>query len=484
MRKLLLLSLFAAGAAFGHLGSPDIFLEGKAGPYPLFVTIKPPTVIPGVAEIEIRSASADLRELHITPMPLTGDGAKFAPVADTAERSKDDPQFYTGALWMMSTGSWQVRVRADGALGSGTLSVPVPAVPTRTKGMQATLGYTLFGLMVFLSVGSVVIIGAAIREGRLDPGTRPGILNKRNARIAMAGCGALVLLILWGGNNWWTAEASGYSDYIYKPLTMAPSVDSGGKLTLQLGDPGWAVKRKLDDFLPDHNHLMHLYIVHQPELDRVWHLHPEMSASGVFTHKLPNVPAGDYRLYADVVHKSGFPETMVANLNVPSDIAGTPLTGDDALGTGMAVSKSPGDSTVAELPDGYKMVWDRDQKPLRAKHPGLFHFHLEDKNGKAPQDMQMYMGMMGHAAFLKTDGTVFAHIHPSGSIAMAALDIADAQLGVAPHDMSKMDMSGLPASVSFPYGFPQPGQYRIIVQMKHGATVETGMFDARVGGGG
>jgi len=34
--------------------------------------------------------------------------------------------------------------------------------------------------------------------------------------------------------------------------------------------------------------------------------------------------------------------------------------------------------------------------------------------------------------------------------------------------------------VEFPYGFPSAGRYRIFVQMKHGATVETGVFDAEV----
>ncbi len=44
--------------------------------------------------------------------------------------------------------------------------------------------------------------------------------------------------------------------------------------------------------------------------------------------------------------------------------------------------------------------------------------------------------------------------------------------------MNASAASGLPNEVSFPYGFPAPGRYRIFVQMKHGATVETGVFDA------
>jgi hypothetical protein len=91
--------------------------------------------------------------------------------------------------------------------------------------------------------------------------------------------------------------------------------------------------------------------------------------------------------------------------------------------------------------------------------------------------------MAGHAAFVKTDGTVFAHIHPEGSAAMQAMMLANGGPGEM-GSMSGISMSGgaehIPPSVDFPYRFPSAGRYRIFIQMKHGSTVETGVFDAEV----
>ena len=49
------LLLAAALPLGGHFGRPGVFFEGSAGPYHLFVTVRMPQVIPGVAEIEVRS---------------------------------------------------------------------------------------------------------------------------------------------------------------------------------------------------------------------------------------------------------------------------------------------------------------------------------------------------------------------------------------------------------------------------------------------
>ena len=77
--------------AAAHIGSPDVFLDGQAGVYRLFVTVRPPRVIPGVADVEILTNDLDVRDVRIVPLPLTGPGAQFAPVSDVASRSTDEP---------------------------------------------------------------------------------------------------------------------------------------------------------------------------------------------------------------------------------------------------------------------------------------------------------------------------------------------------------------------------------------------------------
>jgi hypothetical protein len=484
--------LFAATLVHAHVGSPDIYLEGKAGPYQLFVTVRPPLTIPGVAEIEVRSESPGVHEIQAVPLAITGAGSKFPPVADALKAAPHDSQFFTGSLWMMTSGSWQVRLTVNGEEGQASLAVPVPSIARASKRMDFGLGAMLSVLGIFLMAGIVAIIGASSRESKLDPGQEPTPANSRSGRKATITGAVIVIAVVAAGNYWWNSEASDYSMRIYKPLRMAASV-TGTNLSLKLSEPGWMQAetleqaayrvfiRKMDDFVPDHGHIMHLYAIRQPGLDVIYHLHPEQREDGTFALALPSMKAGHYKLYADVVHSNGFPETMVTEVDLP-ELSGRPLAGDDASASTIPWQQAASGDSVFTLPDGYKMEWLHNDKPLFAKQGISFNFRLTKPDGSAPSDMALYMGMLGHAAFVKTDGTVFAHIHPNGTVSMAALMLT----GNSGSDGMNMEMPGMkmdiPNTVSFPYGFPTPGRYRIYVQMKHGSTIETGVFDA-VGAG-
>ena len=49
-------SLLPCGVA-AHIGSPDVFLDGQAGPYRVLITVRPPYAVPGVADVEILTTS-------------------------------------------------------------------------------------------------------------------------------------------------------------------------------------------------------------------------------------------------------------------------------------------------------------------------------------------------------------------------------------------------------------------------------------------
>jgi hypothetical protein len=502
---LVLTALFAVSLQ-AHVGSPDVYLEGKAGPYRLWVTIRPPEVIPGVAAIEVRADAQSLTRLEVTPIPLARSGTELAPVPDVLKASVEDPEFYTGSIWMMRPGSWQIRLHASGSKGEGTLAVPVPAMAMRMKGMQRSMGLALFTMMSTLVVGLIAIAGASAGEATLAPGTLIDPSRRRKSAVSMVLTALAVLGILAYGRNWWNQSEAEYGGNIYKAMQLQVTLKAG-VLSLQMSDPGWLPLRKIDDLILDHNHLMHLYAIRQPGLDVVFHLHPESSGPSQFRLPLPEMPPGTYRLYADIVHENGFPETLTSSLTIaPGDTTKRPLAGDDAAGVASSVENGSELGASFHLPDGCSMTWLDSKQPLRARQLHVFRFRLLDPHGQAARDMQLYMGMLGHAAFVKTDFTTFAHIHPDGSANMAAYMMAQnstANLQTTNAQMNSMgDMPGmnagsdmmmdpkdsdrsrvsnqLPNEVSFPYGFPQSGRYRLFVQVRRGDTIETATFDAKV----
>jgi hypothetical protein len=492
MIGIFVLVLVAALSMSAHVGSSDVFFEGDAGPYHLYVTVRVPQVIPGIAEIEVRSAANDVEKIEIVPMRLSGAGSNYPPTPDLAKRSKQDPQFFTGSLWLMESGALKVRVSVEGSKGKGELAVPVPAFAQRTLPMERSLGGLLGFLMVFLAVGLVFIAGAAAREGNLEPGETPSPAKNRRARIVMVITAVVVVGILFLGKAWWGAEATNYKRTVsfFKPPQAVSQLENGNRLVIRAKgqDPAWSKEVNMEDIIPDHNHLMHLFLVGAPGMERMWHLHPERGESGSFVEDLPSMSAGHYEVFADIVGKDGFPWTLVGQIDLPQ-INGKPLAGDDSMWSGAALAAQIGDVSVAQLADSGRIVWEKGSAPLAANTAMVFKFRVEDKDGNPAKDMEPYMGMAGHAEFVSADMSVFAHIHPAGSASMAALELANgAPKGtcgitdqcVMPTGMAMPMPAPVSAEVSFPYGFPKAGDYRIFVQVKRAGQVETGVFDAQV----
>jgi hypothetical protein len=102
------------------------------------------------------------------------------------------------------------------------------------------------------------------------------------------------------------------------------------------------------------------------------------------------------------------------------------------------------------------------------------------------------MGMLGHAVVRRADGEVFTHLHPVGTISMAAQELLvqrELSQNIVPSPVSDTNSVAMMAmlappghghEVTFPYAFPRPGAYRLWVQIRTNDRVLTGVFDMRV----
>ena len=521
----------AGSTASAHVGTSNAYFDGAAGPYEVRVIVRTPGVIPGLAQASVRILGGEGVE-RVTVRPLRSDvGLEGAPPPDVAVPVPGEQGLYSAELWLMTAGSYSVEVGVAGAEGEGTVFVPVLAVAERRLAMDPAFGVGLAAVGLFLFVGAVTIVGAAVRESVLEPGAEPDTRGRWKGRFAMAGFTIVLGAFVVGGWIWWDAVDAAYRSRMYRPWNTTAEVSATGEthlLTLAIDDADWRAIEGLPDagLLPDHGKLMHMFLVRAGDLSAFAHVHPVREGRDRFTVALPPLPAGEYRIYADIVLENGFAPTLVDAVHVPppesaptgrSQVAGGAGSEDEELPAAGPVP-DPDDSWAALLPHGesgsgsYTLTsgrtvrWDRDAS-IGVDEETTLRFSVTEPDG-SPSALEPYMGMLGHAAVLRDDGSVFVHLHPAGSINLTAqMRFAAAEGGLAgagpvagdrqhatapaggragtmPGGTSQGPAHAAPRQtnqVTFPFVFPAPGSYRIVVQVKVGAVVETAAFDVEIG---
>ena len=481
----------------GHLGSPDTWFQGNAGPYPVRVVVRLPGVVPGLAQIDMTVTGEGVEK--VTARPIIFDaGKEGAPPADVAKPVPGRPGSYHAELWFMTPGSFSVDVEVTGSRGTGVAVVPVAAVPERQIGMYPWLGKLLLTLGVFLFVGAVTIIGAAGSDSVTPPGQPATARSKRTGVLASVFGAGLLGLGLFGGRAWWTSVEQGYLAELYRPFNATASVDlEAGRRTLRfsIADSVWSTHRarnlwerfSISPLVPDHGKLMHLFLMRAGDPTSFAHLHPVSADSVTFLAGLGNLPAGRYTAYADVVHETGFPQTMVATIDLPAPGSDSALSDpDDAAFTG-----TPAGVTFT-LPDRATVTWERKPDSLLADQDAGLTFTVKEPDGTVAR-LAPYLGMPGHAVVYRTDGKVYIHLHPNGTISMVAQQAlgsrqsTDTLPGMLARrltaDASAMNHGDHPmfdGTLTFPYAFPSPGQYRIWVQIRRRGNIVTAPFDIAV----
>lgn len=480
------LTIIAVGAlalaTSAHVGDGNVYFAGDAGPYPVQVSVRLPGVVPGLAEIAVQVNADGAR--HVTVQPVfweTSIGG--APPPDEAALVAGETRLYGARLWLMTPGSYSVRVHVTGDRGSGELFIPVNNVATRRLAMQRPLGIALLGLGAFLAVGLLTIVGAAVREGMLPPGEEADARLRRRSWIVRGAWLVGITLALSGGNAWWGSVDAAYRRNLYQPLevrsTVAPRAD-GRALTVAIVDSSF-LAGAYTPIVPDHGKLMHLFLVRQ-DAGAFAHLHPVRDDSA-FTAELPPIPEGRYRLYADIVHASGFAQTLTDTVDLAGKGAGGAWRAADADASWTAGAPAPG--AVFPVPGG-TITWERPAT-IPAGVTAPLRFVARDSAG-APMALEPYMGMLAHAAVTRADGGVFVHLHPMGTISMAAQRQFERRsrgdTALAPRSGMELSVAheehGEAGTVTFPYVFPSAGRYFVWVQVKRSGDVLTGAFVTEV----
>ena len=137
MKRLLttLLWLLLPLGALGHVGSPNVFFTGQAGPHPIRVVIRPPAVLPGVAQVDVRVATDGVTNVSLRAA-LWEAGLDAAPAAEPASAVAGETNFFSGALWLSRDGSYSVHVTVAGGGGSGTAVIPLNSAATKPPAMS------------------------------------------------------------------------------------------------------------------------------------------------------------------------------------------------------------------------------------------------------------------------------------------------------------------------------------------------------------
>ncbi|MGI8635597.1 MAG: hypothetical protein ACR2KZ_09365, partial [Segetibacter sp.] len=523
--------VFLVQPTFAHVGSPDVVMEGNAGPYKVLVSVQPPDVIPGVAKVKVYLQKGVANSILLRAVYFYS-GDEGAPEPDVMTKVPGQQLQYTGETWLMSSGSSSIQITITGNLGKGEIVVPVAAVSTAKKEMPASTGRMLAALGIFLFILMVTIIGASVSDGLTKRGEQVPVRRKKIRLVSMSIAAILTSLVVYGGNAWWQTWANDYRKYMFKPTQAFSKVDESGsnKLTFTL-DTNSQRRANFSYVIADHGKAMHMFVMRIPAMDAFAHLHPQRIDSATFRTILPALPKGKYLVFGDIVYNSGYTETIKDTFDLSKNLTGSSkIDPDDAFAFAIPsdlienpqitdaentiICGKPG--TGVKLKDGSTMVWEgMTNKALEVNKLYSLKFTVIAPDNK-PAKLDPYLGMAGHAAIIRSDGNVYIHLHPVGTFSMAAeknlvkrmedpqglykapdskrfydsvnnsikflftlSDSARNKILMPEMLMPVQAMQGMEHAntVEFPYSFPTAGKYRVWVQVKRNGQVLTGAFD-------
>ncbi|WP_082651081.1 hypothetical protein [Paenibacillus etheri] len=214
--------------------------------------------------------------------------------------------------------------------------------------------------------------------------------------------------------------------------TGAAKANEETELTIQITDKDGKTVNKYDI---NHEKLLHLIIVNH-DLSFFNHIHPEFKGDGTFTVNTSFPAGGEYKVFADFIPTGGANSTLSEWVKVE---------GKESKHAAI----TPEGKLVKEVGGKEIELALSDTKP---NEEVTLTFNIRDaKTKKGIDNLQPYLGAVGHVVILSKDANQYLHVHP-------------------------IDEKATGPDAKFATSFPQSGTYKLWGQFQHNGEVFTVPF--------
>lgn len=195
----------------------------------------------------------------------------------------------------------------------------------------------------------------------------------------------------------------------------------------------------VNDFEVNHEKLLHLIIVNH-DLSYFAHIHPDFKGDGKFTINNAFPAGGKYKMFADFKPVGGSTTTLSEWMDVEGK-------------EGEHAAVTPDSNLVKEVND--KEI-ELALTSTKAKEDVTLTFDIRDaKTKQGINNLEPYLGAVGHVVILSEDAGQYLHVHP-------------------------LDEKATGPKAQFATSFPQSGTYKIWGQFQHRGEVITAPFVVEV----
>ncbi|CAH1057759.1 hypothetical protein [Paenibacillus pseudetheri] len=238
-----------------------------------------------------------------------------------------------------------------------------------------------------------------------------------------------------GGHGDHGTAAKTASEDLYVSFSFpagAAKANEETELTIKITDKNGKAVNKYD---VNHEKLLHLIIVNH-DLSFFNHIHPEFKGDGTFTVNTSFPAGGEYKVFADFIPTGGANSTLSEWVKVEGkESKHAAITAEAKL--------------VKEV--GGKEI-ELDLSGTKPNEEVTLTFNIRDaKTKKGIDNLQPYLGAVGHVVILSKDANQYLHVHP-------------------------IDEKATGPDAKFATSFPQSGTYKLWGQFQHNGEVFTVPF--------